>query len=95
MNLDGKRHINVPKEYWPIWKYRATVGHKLNHSFIKDNTQFGYGYHPRFGFIRTIVAKKDIKAGEELWVHYGYNVRNRNVPQWYRETYIREIGPIN
>ena len=94
INLNGQMQLNVPKEFWPIWKYRATLGHKINHSFIHDNSKFGFGHHPRFGFIRTIVATKDIQAGQELWVNYGYNVKNPNVPQWYRDTYIREVGPI-
>ena len=40
------------------------------------------------------MATKDIQAGEELWADYGYNIKNRNIPQWYKDTYIREVGPI-
>ena len=28
--------------------------------------------HPRWGLIQSVVASRDIKAGEELFGHYGY-----------------------
>ena len=28
--------------------------------------------HPRWGLISSVVASKDIKAGEELYTNYGY-----------------------
>jgi hypothetical protein len=28
--------------------------------------------HPRWGMIQSVVTRRDIKAGEELFGHYGY-----------------------
>ena len=85
--------INVPKLYWNIKDYRATLGHKTNHSFTKKNVKFGWAYNPRFGHCRSIVAMRNIKKHEELWVNYGYE-DIENAPQWYIDVHKREIGSI-
>ena len=85
--------INVPKLYWNIIDYRATLGHKTNHSFTKKNVKFGWTYNPRFGHCRSIVATRNIKKHEELWVNYGYEDME-NAPQWYIDVHKREIGSI-
>ncbi len=64
-------------------------GHKTNHSFVKNSTDFGYCYHPRFGHIRNLVATKNISKGEEIFVNYKYNMER--VPDWYFKLYLREI----
>ena len=56
--MDDDFDLNVPKEYWSILKYRASLGHKINHSFTKKNTKFGWSYSPRLGYVRSIVATK-------------------------------------
>ena len=38
--------------------------------------------HPRYGFIMSLVALRNINQGEEITVSYNYNVEN--APQWYR-----------
>ena len=91
MSIDETWLKNIPKEYWSLSNYRATLGHKINHSFTKANTRSGLVYHPRFGYCRTIVATKDIKKHEELWINYGYPV-NQHSPGWYLDTYEKEIG---
>ena len=93
MNINDIWDNNIPKEFWNISKYRATLGHKINHSFVKKNTKFGYNYHPRFGVCRTVVATKNIKKHEELWVDYGYDLDDE-APQWYLDTYKMEVGEI-
>ena len=96
INLNAKIELNVPKEYWPIWKYRATLGHKVNHSFQRHNTMYAFAQHPRFGFIRSVVATKKIRVGEELLVNYGnYCLHNPDTPKWYIDAYVRELGPLN
>ena len=83
--------LNVPKEFWPLSKFRATLGHKVNHSFIKDNVRFGNVFHPRFGIIPCLTATKDIFKDEQLWVNYGYGNHSMDVPHWYIETYEKEV----
>ena len=87
----GDIRLNVPPEYWTIDKYRATLGHKVNHSFKKMNAAFGSAIHPRFGPIRTLFAIKDIIKGEELFVDYAYG-KQYALPIWFRQAYKEEYG---
>lgn len=50
--------------------YRATLGHKINHSETNDNCVFGFCVHPRFGAIRSIVTTEIIHQGAELLIDY-------------------------
>lgn len=93
IGVDDKIDLNIPKEYWSLEKYRATLGHKVNHSFTKANTWFGSAYHPRFGHVRTINAETDIKKGEECLIDYKYSIY-ANVPEWYKQAYVLEVGPL-
>ena len=93
INLPQKyrRAINIPKSYWSIAKYRATLGHKANHSFKYGNSKYGMAFHPRFGNIRAIFATRHITKGEEILVNYQYP-KNSNVPVWYSDLYESELG---
>ena len=82
--------ITIPRKYWGIQRYNATLGHMVNHSFISANAKFDYATHPRFGPIRTIVAIRKIQKGEEILVDYGYS-ENFAVPLWYTDTYEKEM----
>jgi SET domain-containing protein len=64
--------IDIPQEYAD--SYRATLGFKANHSF-RNNCGFTAVDHPRFGFINAIVALKDVAKDEEIFAHYGYEVK--------------------
>jgi hypothetical protein len=44
-------------------EYRATLGHKLNHSFKKDKSRFVFLFHPRFGDIVGLQATDKIFKG--------------------------------
>ena len=88
---EGLINMNVPPEYWSLDKYRATLGHKVNHSFKKPNTEFGNAIHPRFGPIRTIVATENIKRGEEILCDYAYSEESA-IPIWYGKAYKEEYG---
>ena len=81
----------LPKHYWMISNYRATLGHKVRHSFKHDKTSFGKVHHPRFGEIRSIYAKETINKGEEVLVNYGY-LEGRLVPQWIEDLYFKDMG---
>ena len=57
-------NIDVPSEYWEISNYRATLGHKANHSFLKSNAKYVSVIHPRHGPISAVISKRKIKKGE-------------------------------
>ena len=91
IRLEDNLDINVPKDYWNITKYKATLGHKVNHSFIKTNTVYGNAYNPRFGKCICHIATKNIKKYEELWTNYHYEDGD-DVPEWYKEVRKIELG---
>ncbi|CAD7948065.1 unnamed protein product [Amoebophrya sp. A120] len=65
--------IDIPVSHNRLTDYRATVGHKANHSQKKVNARYGpYTAHPRFGDIVCIRAVKAIGVGEEVFCDYGY-----------------------
>lgn len=52
--LENDIQMNIPYEFWNLDKYRATLAHKVNHSFKNINSEFNFVYHPRFGWIRGL-----------------------------------------
>ena len=48
-------------------------GSKVNHHFVEQNAYFDETEHPRWGIIQAVLAKRNIKIGEEILVHYGYS----------------------
>ena len=63
----------------------ASLAHKTNHSFM-PNAELDVFDHPRFGLVPCVTATHDIEAGEEVFVHYGYNLSN--CPDWYEQVRI-------
>ena len=84
-------YINVLKEHWNISNYRATLGHKVNHSFTKNNAKFRSVNHPRHGPIVSVVSKRKIKKGEEILCSYGYD-EDALVSSWYANVYKEELN---
>ena len=82
--------INIPKSHWNIENYNATLGHIVNHNFVKANAQFNRATHPRFGSIRTVVALRNIKKGEEILCNYNYD-ESFAVPDWYATAYKKDM----
>ena len=78
------------EEHWNITHYRATLGHKANHSFTKHNSQYISLIHPRHGPISAIMSLKRIAKGEEVLVFYGYSP-NSFVSSWYAKAYEEEL----
>ena len=86
--------INLPEPYWDTVKYRASLAHKINHSFVKIKAQFNFASHPRFGWVRSVTAIENIYAGEEIFIHYHYPIHaHANVPIWYKNLYENQVGP--
>ena len=77
----GER-MDLPGDLVDTQNYRATLGHKINHNFDYNCTEWFF-QHPRHGLIPCITAVRDIEEGEELFLHYGYDPRN--CPGWYQQ----------
>ena len=90
MALESNLNIDIPESYWNISKYRATLGHKVNHSFKFTKAGYKRAYHPRFGNIIALYASKNITKGEEILVNYNY--ARGPVPEWYAALYLEEMG---
>jgi len=58
--------------------FRASFAHKTNHSFM-PNAEFVSFEHPRFGLVPCILATHDIMEGEEIFVHYGYDLTGKKL----------------
>ena len=87
-----KIQINIPEGYWNVTQFRATLGHKLNHDFLKLRATYNFATHPRYGWIRSVTAIDDIYKGDEIFIHYHYPIRaGSRVPQWYKELYEAQI----
>lgn len=75
--------------------YRASLAHKVNHTFPEGqrNAKYDMCLHPRFGLIKCVRTTKPVPAGGELFVDYGYtltfdakgNVKGNAGPLWYRK----------
>ena len=83
--------IDIPPYLDDINLYNATLAQKVNNKFKPFiNAAFGNIEHPRFGAIVTVWAIKDIKAGEEIFLNYGYNAKaesTRELFSWYADQY--------
>ena len=83
--------IDVPIEYWSIENYRATLGHKANHSFLKSNGLCFSVIHPRHGPINAIVTMRKIRKGDEILWSYGYTEHSL-IPSWYAIAYYEAFN---
>ena len=61
----------------------------INHEFSSRVFQISVIAFLRFGLIGGVVAKRDIKMGEELSIAYGYPLEK--CPRWYSELYKKEF----
>ena len=65
--------IDIPEDMTCTSKYKASLGHKVCHSF-RPNCEFDNFDHPRFGPIKCIATLRPIAKDEELTVHYEYDL---------------------
>ena len=83
--------VDIPTDLRDLSNYCATLAHKTNHSFV-PNAEFVTYNHPRFGLIPCLTSTHDIEAGEEIFVHYGYELAG--CPDWYEELWQKGNYPI-
>jgi len=83
--LYGKKsgdHMDMQPQYHSYDNYQASLAHKLNHSFT-PNCTWATADHPCFGFVPSVVAIEEVKAGEELTIHYMMDMED--APEWYMD----------
>ena len=83
--------VNVLKEHCSLTKFRSTLGHKANHSFLKNNAIYVSVIHPRHGPIKAILSTKKIKKGHEILCSYDYPL-DAKVPAWYANVHKTELN---
>ena len=54
--------MDIPPHYVNVENYRATLAHKINHSFT-PNCGWDTIEHPVFGKIPSVVALADVERG--------------------------------
>jgi len=84
----GQLDLDVPDDFVPLTSYCASLGHKACHSFT-PNARFVPCDHPRFGHINSIRAMRDLRPGEEIFVHYGY--KPPLAPEWFQEQWFNHV----
>ena len=89
MPQDADFFIDFPPDQADLSTYCASLGHKVNHSFL-PNSVFGVMSHPRWGRVRTVVTTTHVSAGQEILVDYGYDLLR--CPLWYRQLWTQQIG---
>jgi len=70
-------------------KYKATLGHKINHSFFRYNCLFHSLDHPRFGLIPAARVVERVTEGAEILCHY--EIGYAEGAPWFQELWRREI----
>uniref|UniRef100_A0A0K2T4L7 SET domain containing (Lysine methyltransferase) 7 [Monodelphis domestica] n=1 Tax=Lepeophtheirus salmonis TaxID=72036 RepID=A0A0K2T4L7_LEPSM len=80
IRLDEQTILDIPHE-WLASGYRATLGHKVCHSF-EPNAEYSYTFHPLYGRIRCIKSLKALSADEEIKCNYKYSLKKKP-PAWY------------
>ncbi len=76
--------LDIPPEFGSTKKYRATLGHKINHSF-RPNAIFATIDTARFGVVSSLRTIRRVSKDEEFLVSYNYPFGR--APPWYREVY--------
>ena len=83
-NTDHSDYIDVPSNAQSLDSYRASLGHKANHSF-NPNSEYSVAEHPVFGLIVCIKSIKKLSKEEEILCHYKYDIST--APQWYQDAW--------
>ena len=86
-----KGSLDIPPEYVCASKYCASLAHKTNHSFL-PSAEFDAYDHPRFGRIPCLIALTEIRANEEIFVHYSYGLDR--APVWYLDQWAQGDYPV-
>ena len=94
IELNDSFTMDVPSHYSNIVDYRSSLAHKVNFKWnvAELNGEFADMNHPRFGSVMCILSIRDIEAGEEIYIDYGYGKEEEDWhPKWYKNI-LRNIN---
>eukprot|EP00388_Colpodella_angusta_P047259 GDKK01072180.1.p1 GENE.GDKK01072180.1~~GDKK01072180.1.p1 ORF type:complete len:514 (+),score=102.40 GDKK01072180.1:2-1543(+) len=57
---------------------------------LRRNAKYDLAYHPQFGIIRCVVAIRDIKAGEEVFVNYLYGLASTGENESLESNHVKK-----
>lgn len=90
IKVNDKEVIYLPSEYGrDTTKYRATLGHKINHSFSMWNCMFHAMDHPRFGTIPAVRTTERVEKDQELLCLY--EIQYHEGAPWFQELWRQEL----
>ncbi len=84
--------MDLPSPMEQIAHYRASLGHKINHSF-RPNCRWSVCVHPVFGRVPAVVVLEEVPAGQELTCHYMIDMAEAGQDarlDWYVREWERE-----
>lgn len=84
-NLREDLVLDVPQEHRE--QYMVTSGHKANHKFEENNGVLVTAFHPLLGKVGAVLVIKDLEAGDEVTLDYGYDLDS--CPKWYKELWLQ------
>lgn len=90
ITADDGTVLHLPEELGAdTAKYRATLGHKINHSFDKWNCMFHSLDHPRFGLIPAARTTEKVDKDRELLCLY--EIKYHEGAPWFQELWRRQL----
>ncbi|TRY70278.1 hypothetical protein TCAL_11546 [Tigriopus californicus] len=90
IKVNDKEVIYLPSEFGrDTSKYRATLGHKINHSFSAWNCMFHAMDHPRFGTIPAVRTTEKVEPDQELLCLY--EIQYHEGAPWFQELWRQEL----
>lgn len=88
LSLDTETVLDIPPPFDRLDTYAASLGHKANHHVAAcRNAMYDVYWHPRFGAIKCLRTLREVQAGEEILVDYGYGRKEDgayDAPSWYQ-----------
>jgi len=93
---NDREYLDIPPECVSLKNYRASLGHKINHSF-QPNCIWDQIIHPTFGRIPSIITLMDLKAGTELTCHYMIDMQEASGIdhlQWYVDLWEKMTSSV-
>lgn len=89
---DGNQNyfVHIPDELGhDVNKYKATLGHKINHDFQRYNCRFVCTNHPRFGLIAAAKTIRKVYQNQEFLCDYDLDFHEGQ--PWYQESFRTDV----